>query len=266
MTSESPERRLVFGQVAELYERARPSYPDELVEDVLAYAQLEDDDRILEVGAGTGKATRLFARAGAEIVAIEPSHEMSRVARAICASIPSVTIVEAEFETWQPPEQRFKLLISAQAWHWIDPQKRYPKAREVLIQGGLLAAFWNWPHWQEVPLRAALDEAYRQTAPTLLTSGGPMNSLTAGADLVSGWAEEIAATAGFDHPDVRIYPWHCHYTTSEFVQLLSTHSDHALLDPPTRERLLDRVGAAIEERGGEFVLPYLTRLCLARAA
>jgi hypothetical protein len=50
------------------------------------------------------------------------------------------------------------------------------------------------------------------------------------------------------------------------VQLLSTHSDHALLDPPTRERLLDRVGAAIEEHGGEFVLPYLTRLCLARAA
>jgi hypothetical protein len=47
VTSESPERRLVFGQVAELYERARPSYPDELVEDVLAYAQLEDDDRIL---------------------------------------------------------------------------------------------------------------------------------------------------------------------------------------------------------------------------
>jgi SAM-dependent methyltransferase len=266
VTSESPERRLVFGQVAELYEQARPSYPDQLVDDVLACAQLEEDDRILEVGAGTGKATRLFARAGAEIVAIEPSREMSAVARATCAPHPSITIVEAEFERWQRPEGRFKLLICAQAWHWIDPDVRYVKAREVLAEGGLLATFWNWPDWQEHPLRAALDEAYRQVVPALLTSCGPMNSLTPGDDPVDGWTEEIEGTEGFDQPEVHVYSWQCHYCTQEWVDLLATHSDHALLDAPTRERLLDRVGAAIESQGGEFELTYLTRLCLARAA
>jgi SAM-dependent methyltransferase len=266
VTSESPERRLVFGRVAELYEQARPSYPTQLVEDVLADAQLEPGDRILEVGAGTGKATRLFAHAGFEIVAIEPSEKMSAVARSTCAGFPSVTIVEAEFERWQPPEQRFKLLISAQAWHWIDPEVRYAKAREALAQGGLFAAFWNWPDWQEHPLRPALDEAYRQAAPELLNSCGPMNSLAPGEDPVDGWAEEIEATDGFDRPEARTYRWQCHYSTQEWVDLLATHSDHALLDPQTRERLLDRVGAAVEEQGGEFQLPYLTWLRLARAA
>jgi SAM-dependent methyltransferase len=255
----------VFGQVAELYEQARPSYPDQLVADVLADAQLENGDRILEVGAGTGKATRLFARAGFEIVAIEPSEKMSAVARSTCAGFPLVTIVEAEFERWQPPGQRFKLLISAQAWHWIDPEIRYVKAREVLTERGLLATFWNWPDWQGHPLRAALDEAYRQAAPELLTSCGPMNSLTAGEDPVDGWSAEIEATDGFDHPEVRTYRWQCHYSTREWVDLLATHSDHALLDPETRHRLLERVAVAVEDQGGEFELPYLTRLCLARA-
>ena len=265
VTSKSPERRLVFGQVAELYEQARPSYPNELVEDVLACAQLGPNDRILEVGAGTGKATRLFARGGAEVVAIEPSHEMSAVARAACAAFPSVKIIEAEFETWQPSAEPFKLLICAQAWHWIDPEVRYSRARAALASGGLLAAFWNWPDWEQVPLRPALDAAYRSEAPQLITSGGPMNSLTGGADLVSDWAPEIAATEGFDRPEVRLYRWRCHYTTRQYVKLLATHSDHALLERRARERLLDRVAAAIEDHGGAFELPYITRLCLARA-
>jgi SAM-dependent methyltransferase len=266
VASESPERRLVFGQVAELYELARPSYPDELVDDVLEYAQLGPNDQILEIGAGTGKATRLFARRGPGIVAIEPSREMSAVARTTCAPYPSVTVIEAEFETWQPPVERFKLLICAQAWHWIDPALRYVKAREVLADGGLLAAFWNWPDWQAVPLRAALDEAYEETAPSLLTSGGPMNSLKPGADLRADWGAEIEATDGFDQPEVRLYEWRWRYSADQYVQLLATHSDHALLDPQTRKRLLERVRAAIEDQGGKFELPYVTRLCLARAA
>jgi hypothetical protein len=191
---------------------------------------------------------------------------MSAVARMTCAPYPAVGVIEVEFEKWQPPPERFKLLISAQAWHWIDPELRYPKARQALTDGGLLAAFWNWPDWQAVPLRAALDDIYRSTAPALLTSGGPMNSLKAEADLVSDWAPEIEATETFDQPQVRLYEWRCRYSAQEFVQLLSTHSDHALLDRPSRTRLLRRVRAAIEDQGGEFELPYVTRLCLARAA
>ncbi|HEY6399555.1 MAG TPA: class I SAM-dependent methyltransferase, partial [Solirubrobacteraceae bacterium] len=79
-----------FGRVAELYEQARPSYPTTLVDDVLTNAGLGAGEAILEVGAGTGKATRLFAARGHRVVALEPSAEMAGIARRISEDYPSV--------------------------------------------------------------------------------------------------------------------------------------------------------------------------------
>ena len=73
------EQRFVFGEVADLYDRARPGYPEQLVEDVLRFRGLPAP-RVLEVGAGTGKATVVFAARGLEIVALEPTPEMAAVA------------------------------------------------------------------------------------------------------------------------------------------------------------------------------------------
>jgi SAM-dependent methyltransferase len=259
------QRRLTFGRVAELYEHVRPSYPPELVDEVAAYAPLGPGDRILDVGAGTGKATRLFAGRGQEVVALEPSDEMAAVARETLGGLADTSVVQAEFEHWDPPPDRFKLLISAQAWHWIDREARYVKARAALVEGGALAAFWNYADWRSSPLRPALDEAYRRAAPDF-PPAGPMHPLVH-EDLVptSGWAAEVAASDGFARPELRRFPWRQRYGTDEYVRLLSTHSDHAVLAPAIRERLLARVADAIDAHGGEFELAYVTHLCLARA-
>ena len=92
-------------------------------------------DRALEVGAGTGKATVLFAARGFELVALEPSAEMAAVARRNCAGFENVTIEQAEFERWSPEGERFRLAFSAQAWHWVSPDIRYSRAREALVRG-----------------------------------------------------------------------------------------------------------------------------------
>jgi SAM-dependent methyltransferase len=259
------ERRLTFGRVAEVYERARPSYPGELVEYVARYAQLRPGDRILDVGAGTGKATRCFAGRGQEIVALEPSAEMAAVARGALHGVAGVRVVESEFERWELPPEAFKLLISGQAWHWIDPEIRYAKARAALTRGGAFAAFWNYADWQNSPLRSALDVAYREAAPEF-AAAGPMHPLTRPADLSGDWESEIAATEGFVAPEVHNFPWRQRYSAEEYVRLLSTHSDHIVLEPAVRERLLGRVADAIDAHGGHLDLAYGTRLCLARAA
>src|SRR5579864_279036 len=103
-------RRLAFGEVAELYDASRPSYPSKLIDDVLTLAQIGPAPgdapgrhrQILEVGAGTGKATTLFASRGVGVLAIEPSEQMAAVARRNCASFPEVEIVETDFECWDP--------------------------------------------------------------------------------------------------------------------------------------------------------------------
>src|SRR5262249_19594146 len=131
------EPRLVFGQVAERYERVRPSYPNALVDEVTALA---GEGRALEVGAGTGKATLMFAQRGVAVHAVEPSAEMASIARRRCADFPEVTIEESDFEDYDGDRHAFALVFSAQAWHWVSPDVKYVRAREALSNGGLLAA------------------------------------------------------------------------------------------------------------------------------
>jgi SAM-dependent methyltransferase len=256
-------RRLSFGGVAELYDRARPSYPPALVDDVLEYAGAGESDRVLEVGAGTGKATVLFAERGLHVVAIEPSAEMARVARANLADYENVTIEQIEFERWRPAGREFRLVFSGQAWHWIAPDVRYAAARAALKDGGALAAFWNVPDWEQCDLREEIGEIYRRNGRSG-DSDDPMNPITRAED--EDWASEIADAPGFEAGEVRHHRWRSEYTSAEYLDLLATHSACLVLDEAPRKRLLEEIGAAIDANGGTLEMAYITLLCLARAA
>jgi hypothetical protein len=179
--------------------------------------------------------------------------------------LPSVTVVQAEFERWAACSTPFQSLISAQAWHWIDPEIRYAKAREVLKQGGAIAVFWSHANWTAAALGPALDQAYREAVPELAPSG-PMHPRTRQGDLVPDWEAEIDGAAGFERPEVRSFAWRDVYAADEYVRLLSTHSDHIVLEPAVQAGLYERVAGVIDEHGGRIEVPYVTRLCLARAA
>src|SRR5262249_47964047 len=137
------EQRLVFGEGAERYDLARPSYPDALIDDLIATAGVDGRGTALEVGTGTGKATAMFAARGISVLGIEPSAEMAAVARRNLAAYTNVAIERSDFETWDPAGRTFPLVFSAQAWHWVSPSVGYARAAAVLEPRGLLAAFWN---------------------------------------------------------------------------------------------------------------------------
>ncbi|MGZ4305045.1 MAG: class I SAM-dependent methyltransferase [Solirubrobacteraceae bacterium] len=257
------EPRLVFGSVAERYDSVRPSYPSALVDEVISLA---GGGSALEVGAGTGKATLLFAQRGVAVHAVEPSAEMASIARRRCADFPDVTIEERDFEDWQGDRHAFALVFSAQAWHWVSPELKYVRAREALSDGGLLAAFWNRPDWGRCALRDELAAAYRQAAPDFGADPGPMHPGSEIApDRWEDWDAEIDAAAGLEHPDVRFYEWSAEYTAQRYAQLIATTHDHILLADETRGALLAAVRDVMDRHGGTFMLPLVTKLCLARA-
>jgi SAM-dependent methyltransferase len=262
------QRRLAFGDVAELYDRVRPSYPSALVDDILEFADAGAGARALEIGAGTGKATALFAERGLRIVGLEPSAEMARIARRNTAAYGGVAIEQAEFERWSP-QGAFRLVFSAQAWHWIAPNVRYSRAREALDPGGALAVFWNRARWEGMAVRAELADVYRTTAPQL-GSGvgpGPMHpAVPAAPNWWHDWENELRSAAGFVDPQIRSYPWSERYETGAYVELLQTHSDHILLEPAQREALLDGVGRVIDRHGGRLEFEYVTVVAMARRA
>jgi SAM-dependent methyltransferase len=257
-------RRLAFGAVAELYDEARPSYPQTLVDDVIAFAGVEPPERILEVGAGTGKATVLFAAKGFGVLGIEPSEEMAAVARRNCAPYAGVRIEQTDFERWPGEPLRFGLLFSAQAWHWVAPEVGYAKARSALREGGALAAFWNDPSWRECEIRGELAAAYQRAA-YVPSRGDPMYPAQAPESGERDRHANHAAVAGFTESEHRTYRWSLDYTTSAYLRLIRTHSTHVLLAEESRRALLAEVAAVIDRHGGSLTLPMVTRLYLARA-
>jgi SAM-dependent methyltransferase len=259
------EQRLVFGEVAELYERHRPAYPDVVIDDLVSLAGLKAGSCVLEIGAGTGKATAMFAARGMSVVAVEPSAEMAAVARRVCAAYPSVRIESSDFERWDPKGRTFPLVFAAQAWHWVVPASGFAKAASVLRPGGVLAAFWNRPMWARAPLREVLIDAYREAAPEVLEETDPMHPANSPSGDESEWRAGVEAADGLGAPDVREYEWSATYTGSDYASLLQTHSTVRVMEDGRRRALVEAVASAVEAHGNVLELPLVTRVYLARA-
>lgn len=117
----------------------RPGYPATLVNDISGLAGIGRASRILEIGCGTGQLTIALAQLGCEIVAVELGPQLAELARANLGSFPRVRVVTGSFEEWSPPDERFDVVVSATAFHWLDPAIRVPKAADALNPGGRLA-------------------------------------------------------------------------------------------------------------------------------
>lgn len=132
--------------IASIYEEIRPSYPERLINDVISKANLKLNDNLLEIGAGTGKATVQFAEKGFTIKAIEIGEDMAEILHDKCANYPNVSVDVASFEEWiSPNNQKYDMIYSAQAFHWIDKNVKYKKCHELLKDKGYLILFWYNP-------------------------------------------------------------------------------------------------------------------------
>jgi SAM-dependent methyltransferase len=250
--------RTSFDRNAELYDAARPPYPEALVEEVVVRSGIPPGGRILEIGAGTGKATVPFARRGHAILALEPGANMAAVLRRNVAAFPEVTVEVGTFEAWSGADGSFDLVVSAQAFHWVDPAVRCVKAAAALRSGGALALIRNETSGVEAELRAELEAAYARWFPAV-TWTPVQDSTGSKRDEMSA---EIERSGLFGPVQVASFPWTARYATRQYLDLLETHSDHALLDPGLRSPLYGAVADAIERRGGRIEVPYVAMLLL----
>jgi SAM-dependent methyltransferase len=252
------EQRFLFNQVADLYDAARPGYPEPLYDDVVAAAAASSGDLILEIGCGTGKASEGFARRGLNLIALDPGPDMIAAARRRLAAFSNVRFLETTFEAWAGPNGTFRLIVAAQSWHWVAPHLRFVKAAEALAQGGLLAVFGTAPKAPPTPLDGAFAEIYARLAPSL---GGPAPE---NAYLPSGsFAKDFDESGLFGPVTHKNYRWSRQHTARGYVDLLGSVSRYQMLAPSIRDALLRAVHQAIENFGGSFELQYETHLYMA---
>ncbi|MEZ0110785.1 SAM-dependent methyltransferase [Catenulispora sp. EB89] len=139
MTASS--RALSFNSAAAQYEASRPSYPSALFDAVEEFlGRPLTGTRVADVGAGTGIATRLLSRRGAEVIGVEPGGEMAAQFR---EALPDVPVVRGDGNALPLRDASHDLLTYAQSWQWTDTTRSVPEALRVLRPDGALAVWWN---------------------------------------------------------------------------------------------------------------------------
>jgi len=239
----------VFNEVPELFDRVRPGYPDALIADLVAITGIDDRSSVLEVGCGTGKATRALAEIGCSVTAVEPGTGLAAVARERLAAFPNVRVESSSFEDWADKGRRFQALVAASCWHWIDPSVGWQKAHEVLRPDGWMALLDN-----VVVRRHGEPEVYAETA-DLHEEFCPGNPAWGHPPLEEevrahgeGWGPGNDPGGLFGPTIVEWCPIVQWFDGNGFADLLRTTSLYGSLDREIREPLLDAIADRIRTR------------------
>ena len=248
-----------FDIVAGLYDKFRPAYPRKLVDRIIELSGLPEDGRILEIGSGTGKATRLFARRGYAIHCIEPGPNLAALAAKKLQRYERVSFEIASFEQAEEHSGEFDLVISAQAFHWVSKDIGYAKAAHFLKIGGLLALFWNMHIFSEGQVADEMDRIYQQVAPEIGINPNKDNE-----EIIQERSDDITRSGCFGPVAIQRFPWSKTYRTREYIGLVNTYSDHLRLSEQTRQRLFEGIAGVIDAKGGSVKHEYVTVLYFAQ--
>lgn len=219
--TEDNSRRRNFNEVALLYNEARPRYPDELFSAIVDIAGLHTGSKLLEIGPGTGQATKPFAIRGFDIIAVELGDALSEVAKYELRDYKNVQLLTGAFEEITLPPKFFDLVFAATSFHWIDPSAKYAKTHRLLKDNGCLAII----HTNHISDEKG-DEFFNASQPIYdrynFTDMQQKPELPKNKDLKASVIDENL----FRQIHFQLFPITITYSARKFVQLLNTYSNH----------------------------------------
>lgn len=232
------DHALSFGAVAEVYDRARPSYPAEAVDWLVGTRNAT----VLELGAGTGKLTELLVAGGHRVIATDPLPEMLTLLK---ARVPGVHTVAATAEAVPLPSRCIDVIVCAQSFHWFDHDLALAEMARVLRPGGYLALVWN-----------TRDEGIPWVK--------KLGSIIGGADRgdLTPLTDPATRSEFFGPVESRDFRFWQHLRRDELADLVRSRSYISVLPEHEQEDVLAKVGALYDDygRGPDGMrLPYLTQ-------
>jgi SAM-dependent methyltransferase len=199
---------------------------------------------VVDVGAGTGKLTRLLPGSGARVVAVEPLPEMRAK---LVEVLPGVEAIDGTAEKLPLPDRSAEAVVVAQALHWFDLDRALPEIHRVLKPGGHLVLFWNMRDLGD-PVQAGVEEIL---AP--LRAG-------AVAQQEESWREPLARSPLFGPAEERRFRFEQSFTADDLCDRVASTSFVAAVPAPERDELLARVRALADGLSEPFPFPYSTEV------
>jgi ubiquinone/menaquinone biosynthesis C-methylase UbiE len=271
----------VFDQIAAEYDRYRPAYPDELLDQACQVAGIGSGDQVLEVGCGSGQLTRGLVARGLRVTALEPGQSLIALARQNLAGAGAVEFVNAQFEDVLLPRERFQAVFAASAFHWVDPEVSWQKAADVLVPGGTLAllSYFGLEEPRSKEDQEAVLAALSRVAPDMAANWPAYRDLDAtlaGVERRSGNVSQAWAWLGsydigqdyaarlFGDVQVAATPKLIEHTPGELNAVVRTMSFFARLSPDQRQALEREYEAIYERLGRPIRASTVTVLVTAR--
>jgi SAM-dependent methyltransferase len=236
-----------FGVDAERYDRARPRYPEQLIDRIV---RASPGPAVLDAGIGTGISAMPFRAAGCRVLGVDPDVRMADVARRR-----GFAVDVAAFEHWDPTGRRFDAVVAGMTWHWVDPGAGARKAAEILRPGGRFAAFWNIAQ-PPAELAHAFARVYRRVLPGTPFAAAATSAVEGYEPILAATADGLQASGAFTAPERWRVDWERAYTTGEWGEQVPTLGGHGRLAPETLDALLEGIAAAVDAAGGRFTMRY----------
>jgi SAM-dependent methyltransferase len=233
-----------FELVADVYERARPSYPPDTVAWLADRLDLRAGRTVLDLGAGTGKLTRLLLETGARVLALEPGEEMRAQ---LTARVPAAEPVAAGAEAIPLPDVSVDAATAAAAFHWFRLDEALPEIHRVLRPGGGLGLVWN----ERDP-----DDPFQRRVTELLR---PLTTVGRRRIRDRGWLEAVGSSGLFGPFEEHTTGFADELDGDGLVERLRTISFVALAGEREREQLETALRRLADEAGGVVRFAYRTQ-------
>lgn len=251
--------RRVFGSDPEAYDRARPGHAERVYEILVERCGLGQGTSVLEVGPGTGQATRRLLELGADpLVAIEPNEDLARyLARSVGdrVEIRVIPLEDAELR-----QSSFDLAAAASSFHWIDEETGLATLFDALRPGGWIALWWTGfgDPGRRDPFREATSELLADMPKSPV--GSHRGGRTPTEEGSARWLSSLEVAAFVDVSHERI-PWSKTFDAKGIREIFSTFSPFLVVDEERRTRTLDELERiAREEFGDRVEKPIVTAL------
>ena len=249
-----------FNDVVDVYDKARPTYPQELLDDVMKFANRNFFESGLEVGAGTGQATDLFLNRIKKLDIVEVGDKQVEYLNEKYSN-KNISVYKAYFEDYSSKE-KYDLIYSATAFHWVDDTIGYPKAWNMLKDGGVMAVFWHMSSvtYRDYGIFVGLDKIKRKYLPN--------ESLGFDDEGIEGVRkkriEQIQSGKCFSSPVMKEYKWIDKYDADRYVLLLESYSSTQTLEDDDKIKYLTEAKDYINANGGCVELPQHVMLYMAK--
>ncbi|ALF54500.1 methyltransferase [Nostoc piscinale CENA21] len=254
-------RKNWYSPAAEAYNKARPRYPQDFIEQVIQISQLTKDSRILEVGCGPGTATISFAQLGYSMLCLEPNPDFYELAQQNCLSYPNVEIQNTSFEEWSLQSEQFDAVLAASSFHWIPAEVGYPKAASALKANGHLLLFWNKELQPSYEVYQSLSAVYQKHAPSL----DRYEDWEAQQKVFQEFGNILIDSGKFQDIQFGQVKSEVVYSTDEYLTLLNTYSPYLKLEPDIKKALFSELSQRINnEFGGSLQLSYISAFHIGR--